>query len=52
MTKWEYQSIKLAPGESCYYVLRLNGANGWEAWHMELDDNGWREVYFKREVDK
>lgn len=52
MTKWEYQSIKLAPGESWYDVLRLNGANGWEAWHMERDDNGWREVYFKRELDK
>jgi hypothetical protein len=48
VTRWEYQSITLAPGESWYDALRLNGANGWEAWHMERSDNGHRTLYFKR----
>lgn len=51
MTRWEYQSITLAPGESWHDTLRLNGANGWEAWHMERSDNGHRTLCFKRPAE-
>jgi hypothetical protein len=49
-TKWEYQSLKLEPGESWYEALRINGSAGREAWHMDANDQGWREIYFKRPV--
>ncbi len=48
MPQWEYTSEKVAPGESWYDVLRLMGLARWEAWHIEKDANGWREIYFKR----
>lgn len=48
MTTWEYNWITVAQGESHYDVLRSNGANGWEAWHIQPDDRGWRVIYFKR----
>lgn len=22
--------------------------DGWEAWHIEKDERGWRAIYFKR----
>lgn len=48
--KWEYQHIDLDPTESHYDCLRANGKNGWEAWHMERNDRGWKTLYFKRRV--
>lgn len=48
---WEYTSDKVAPGESWYDVLRERGKQGWEAWPIEKDGNGWREIYFKRRVE-
>lgn len=48
MTKWEYTSVNVGPGESWYDQLRNWGANGWEAWHIEKNEAGWREIYFKR----
>lgn len=50
MTRWEYMSENVAPGESWYGVLRVQGAEGWEAWHIDKDDRGWRTIYFKRPV--
>lgn len=49
MTEWQYTSENVAPGESHYDVLRKNGEAGWEAWHIEKDTNGWREIFFKRQ---
>lgn len=45
---WEYVSKIVAPGESYFDVLRNMGALGWEAWHIDRDANGWREIFFKR----
>lgn len=45
---WEYTSENVAPGESWYVVLRRMGDQRWEAWHIEKNDGGWREIYFKR----
>lgn len=52
MVTWEYQHISLAPDEDHYQTLRLNGLNGWEAWHIERDGRGWRTIYFKRKKGK
>lgn len=49
--KWVYESDNVRPGESWFDVLRKRGAAGWEAWHMEKDERGWRTIYFKREED-
>jgi hypothetical protein len=46
--KWEYTSETVAPGESWYDVLRKRGMEGWEAWHIEIRLQGYREIYFKR----
>lgn len=48
--RWQYTSDKVAPGESWYDVLRKRGGEGWEAWHIERYESGWREIYFKRPV--
>ena len=47
MTGWEYTSEKMSPGENRYDVLHRFGAEGWEAWYIEKDASGWREIYFK-----
>ncbi len=49
--EWDYVSVVVKPGESWYDVLRGHGRNGWEAWHIEKSENGWREIYFKRPRD-
>ena len=46
--QWEYISFNSAPGEDRYSQLRAMGAEGWEAWHIEQNADGWREVYLKR----
>lgn len=46
--KWEYTTVNVGPGESWYDQLRAWGENGWEAWHLEKNESGWREIYFKR----
>lgn len=48
MTKWQYTSVNLKPGESWYDALRQYGREGWEAWHIDRNETGWREIYFKR----
>lgn len=48
MTYWEYTHINFAPGEDYFESLRTNGQLGWEAWHMEVNERGWRSVFFKR----
>lgn len=48
MQRWEYTSVKVAPGQSWYDVLRRFGDEGWEAWHMERAEHGLHEIYFKR----
>jgi hypothetical protein len=48
--RWEYQHLNLGPGEDHFGTLRENGERGWEAWHMERDERGWRTIYFKRQV--
>ena len=50
--KWEYTSHNVAPGESWYDELRQRGLEGWEAWHIEKSDNGWRTLYFKRPIKR
>lgn len=51
MVAWEYQHLNIAPGEDWFQALRLNGARGWEAWHIEYDrERGWRTLYFKRQT--
>lgn len=46
--RWIYESEIVSPGNSWFNVLRERGAAGWEAWHIEKDANGWREIYFKK----
>lgn len=46
---WEYQHVNLGPGEDYFQTLRINGDLGWEAWHMEKNDRGWRTIFFKRD---
>ena len=48
--RWEYDSETVAPGENHYTVLRKRGADGWEAWHIERNAEGWREIFFKRPI--
>jgi hypothetical protein len=50
MQQWIYSSKNIAPGESHYDMLRQMGREGWEAWHIEKTENGWREIFFKRPV--
>jgi len=45
---WEYIFDNVAPGETWYDMLRRRGAEGWEAWHIERTENGWRTIHFKR----
>lgn len=50
-TEWEYTSATVKPGENWYDVLRRFGREGWEAWHIERDASGWREIHFKRPLN-
>lgn len=50
MVKWEYDSVNVGPGESWYDELRKRGLDGWEAWHIEKAETGWRTLYFKRPI--
>jgi len=50
MIEWEYTSENIAPSENWHDELRWRGRDGWEAWHMEKDERGWRTIYFKRPV--
>ncbi len=49
-TRWEYMHHNVGPGESWFDELRRRGADGWEAWHIERSDTGWRALYFKRPI--
>lgn len=51
MTKWKHTQATVAPGESWFDVLRKMGAEGWEPWHIEKTENGWRTLYFKRPLE-
>lgn len=50
-TQWEYQHLNLEPTESHFDALRENGKRGWEAWHMERSEAGWKVIYFKRRIE-
>ncbi|MEH2474505.1 hypothetical protein V1281_004312 [Nitrobacteraceae bacterium AZCC 2161] len=51
MQAWEYCSEVVKPGGRCFDALETLGPQGWEAWHIENLNDGWREIYFKRPVD-
>lgn len=48
--QWSYTSRTVAPGESHFDVLRHMGLARWEAWHVEKSNNGYREIFFKRQI--
>jgi hypothetical protein len=50
MTKWDFVTDTVAPGEDRYTVIRKRCEDGWEPFCIELDANGWREIYFKRPI--
>lgn len=50
MTVWKHYDENVAPGESLRDVLVKYGREGWEPWHIEASENGWRTVYFKKPV--
>lgn len=48
MQQWQYTTVNVGPGGERYDELRSWGEQGWEAWHIERNEDGWREIYFKR----
>lgn len=48
LPKWEFAKRKISPGLDCDDALLEMGLAGWEPWHIEVKDNGWRTVHFKR----
>jgi len=47
--RWQHAIYQLQLVESLHDVLWKMGDDGWEPWHIENRD-GWREIYFKRQV--
>lgn len=45
---WDYVSEPIVPGRSWNEVLSAMGDLGWEAWHIQTDESGVCEIYFKR----
>lgn len=50
MTRWEYETEIVGPGDDWRRTLELRGERGWEAYFIHLIRDGGREIYFKRPV--
>ncbi len=51
---WIYDAVTTGPGESWRDVLHSRGREGWEAWHIDVNDmnGGYRTIYLKRPDDQ
>lgn len=51
MRVWKIHDENIAPGESIRVVLVKRGKDGWEPWHIEKTETGWRTIWFKKPIE-
>ena len=49
--KWEYKTYLFTKGDNFVSLMNGLGAEGWEAFHIELFDAARTKVYFKRRIE-